>query len=507
MQVIALILVRPANAVDKPLFPLFLMNSHSQTKPDPSLTASWGALLTGENGWLALALTGGVALHAINVHIVTTVLPSVVRDIGGLDWYAWNTTLFVVTSILGAVLSVRLLNAAGHRGACIVALSVFALGSVACAGAPSMAWMLAGRGVQGLGGGTLAALSYALIRVVFAPALWPRAVALVSGMWGVATLCGPAVGGLFAQAGHWRWAFWTLLPVSLAQALLIATKLRPAAGKAASEDRQTGIPLVQVGLLMASVLVVAAGGLSSKLLVQGAGVAAGLALGAAAVAWDRRSLVRLLPVGATRLQSRLGAVYASIALLLIGTTTEIFVPYFLQVLHGQTPLAAGYLTAAMAAGWSAASLLSSGSEGQRAQSLLRAGPVVCVAGLLALALLVPAGAALPGRVFTTLCGVALGCVGAGVGVGWPHLVTRVLTLAPAGETSTASAAITTVQLYGMAIGAALAGLLANAAGLTSPGGVAGARSAAAWLFATFALAPALAALLAYRITHRQRSKA
>lgn len=465
--------------------------------------AHWRDLFEGTNGWLALALTGSVALHAVNVHIVTTVLPSVVHDIGGLSWYAWNTTLFVAASILGAVLSVRLLATAGPRGACLAALAVFALGSAACAGAPSMPWMLAGRSVQGLGGGALAALSYALIRIVFAPALWPRAVALVSGMWGGATLCGPAVGGLFAQAGHWRWAFWTLLPVSLTQALLVIIKLRPIHGQDAAVDRSAGIPLLQVALLVASVLAVAAGGLSPVLAVQCAGVAIGLTLGMAAIGWDRRALVRLLPSGATRLRSPLGAVYASIALLLVGTTTEIFVPYFLQVLHGQTPLAAGYLTAAMAAGWSAASLLSSGCEAGGAERLLRAGPVLCTAALLALALGMPAGAGLPASVFTALCGVALACVGAGVGIGWPHLVTRVMRLAPPDETGTASAAITTVQLYGMAIGAAVAGLLANAAGLTQPGGMAGARSAAAWLFAIFALAPAAAALLARRITHRQ----
>ncbi|QPF76104.1 MFS transporter [Roseateles sp. DAIF2] len=469
----------------------------SESPPSPA-AAPWSALFTGTNGWLALALTGGVALHAINVHIVTTVLPSVVQDIGGLDWYAWNTTLFVVASIVGAVLSVRLLAAAGPRSACLAALAVFALGSALCAGAPSMPWMLIGRSVQGLGGGTLAALSYALIRIVFPPVLWPRAVALVSGMWGVATLCGPAVGGLYAQAGHWRWAFWTLLPVSLLQTLLVALKLR---GGAAGQPR-AGLPLPQVALLAASVLAVAAGGLAPGLALQGLGVAAGLALGAAAIAWDRRASVRLLPTGATRLRSPLGAVYASVALLLVGTTTEIFVPYFLQTLHGHTPLAAGYLTAAMAAGWSAGSLLSSGCGGDRAARLLRAGPVLCTAGLLALALLVPAGAGLPARAFSALCGVALACVGAGVGLGWPHLVTRVMTLAPSGETGTASAAITTVQLYGMAIGAAVAGLLANAAGLTRPGGLAGAQSAAVWLFASFALAPAGAALLAQRITRR-----
>ncbi|HEX8614077.1 MAG TPA: MFS transporter [Telluria sp.] len=461
---------------------------------DPLSTASWGDLLSGQNGLLALALTGGVALHAINVHIVTTVLPSVVRDIGGLDWYAWNTTLFVVASIIGAALSVRLLAGAGPRGACLAALGIFALGSAACAGASSMAWMLAGRSVQGLGGGALAALSYSLIRVVFPAPLWPRAVALVSGMWGVATLCGPAVGGLFAQAGHWRWAFWTLLPVALMQALLVAAKLRPAAASA-----KPLIPVPQIALLAASVLAVAAGGLSRALAWQGAGVAAGIALGVAAMMVERRSPVRLLPSGTCAFASPLGAVYASVALLLVGTTTEIYVPYFLQTLHGYTPLAAGYLTAAMAAGWSLSSMLSSSRQGAGAVVMLRAGPVLGAASLLALALLVPAAGALSPGMLMLLYGVALAGAGAGVGLGWPHLLTRVLTLAPAGEGGLASAAITTVQLYGMAIGAAVAGLVANAAGLSEPGGKAGAQSAALWLFASFAVAPALAALLARAI--------
>lgn len=60
----------------------------------------WAALLSGANGVRSLALVGGVALHAINVYIATTILPSVVRDIGGLDLYAWNTTVFVVASIM-----------------------------------------------------------------------------------------------------------------------------------------------------------------------------------------------------------------------------------------------------------------------------------------------------------------------------------------------------------------------------------------------------------------------
>ncbi|MGQ3128964.1 MFS transporter [Variovorax sp.] len=476
-----------------------------RSRADPPATAGWGELFSGRNGWRALALTGGVALHAVNVHIVTTVLPSVVREIGGLDWYAWSTTLFVLGSILGAALSVRLLAVLGPRGACLSALAVFSAGSIGCALAPAMPWMLAGRTVQGLGGGLLAALSYGLIQLVFAPRLWPRAVALVSGMWGVATLCGPAVGGLFAQAGHWRWAFWFLLSVAAAQALLVLVQLRPSMGvKHTRPAAAPRVPALQIGLLAASVLVIAASGLVPDLPWQAAGVALGLAIGFAATRIDSRADVRVLPSGAYVVSVPLGAIYASVALLLIGSTTEIFVPYFLQLLHGHSPLAAGYLTAAMAGGWSAGSLLSSGRSGAKADAMLRAGPVACTLGLVALALLLPSPGVFGAGAGTLLIAVALAAVGLGVGIGWPHLLTRVMSRAPAGEEGLASASITTVQLYGMAVGAAVAGLVANAAGLTQPGGVEGARSAAVWLFASFAIAPALVVLLARRVVSATR---
>lgn len=466
-------------------------------------TATWGNLLRGENGLRALALTGGVALHAINVHIVTTVLPSVVREIGGLAWYAWNTTLFMVASIIGAAFSVRVLAALGPRASYLTALLTFALGSVICAMASSMPMMLAGRSVQGLGGGLLAALSYALIRIVFAAPLWPRAVALVSGMWGISTLCGPAVGGLFAQAGHWRWAFWTLLPIALAQATLVFVQLRPQKlVEIPKHAKPPAVPLQQIALLAASVLAIAVGSMSPSLLWQAIGVAIGLLLGVAAIICERRASVHMLPTRGTEPGTPLGAIYASVALLLIGIMTEIFVPYFLQTLHGHPPLTAGYLTAAMAAGWSVGSLWSSGHHNAGAARMLRAGPALCTLSLLALGILIPFDLGMPTHLQTTISAIALAGVGAGVGIGWPHLVTRVLTVAPKGEESTASTAVTTVQLYGMAVGASIAGLVVNAAGISTPGGAAGAQSAAAWLFFSFALAPAMAMLLARRINSR-----
>ena len=81
----------------------------------------WTSLFSGTNTVRALALAGGVALQAINIYIATTILPSVVADIGGLDYYAWNTTLFVVASIVASALSARFLRRSGPRGAYVLA--------------------------------------------------------------------------------------------------------------------------------------------------------------------------------------------------------------------------------------------------------------------------------------------------------------------------------------------------------------------------------------------------
>ena len=145
--------------------------------------------------------------------VATTILPSVVQDIGGLDLYAWNTTLFVVASILGSALSARLLGGYGARSYPMGGFAVLHRRGGAGALAPSMPVMLAGRTVQGFGGGLIFALSYAMINLVFEQRLWPRAMALISAMWGIATLVGPAVGGIFAELHAWRWAFGILLPI------------------------------------------------------------------------------------------------------------------------------------------------------------------------------------------------------------------------------------------------------------------------------------------------------
>lgn len=460
----------------------------------PSAPAGWGELLSGKNAVYALALAGGVTLHAVNIYIATTVMPSVIADIGGLDFYAWATTLFVVASILGAALTAKLLKGAGPRGAYVVASLLFGGGTLICSLAPSMPVMLVGRGVQGLGGGFLYALAYGLTRLVLPERLWGRAIGLISAMFGVATLIGPAVGGVFAQYGAWRAAFWSLIPVTAVFALAAYATL-----PRASRDRDAGtpVPLLQLVFLTGAVLAVSAGSLSSSLFWNLTGLAAGLGMTVLIAAAEGLGGARLLPRGAFSIATPLGALYLTIALLMIGMQPEVFVPYLLRQLHGQSPIWAGYLAALMALGWTTASLLSSRWQESHGDWLVVGGPALVVTGLALFALFMPVHSAGEIAYLLPIC-LGLALVGFGIGLAWPSLVTRVYGSVGESEQGLAAGGVTTVQLFSIALGTAGAGMVANFAGIAEPGGIEGASNAARWLGGVFALAPALCVVVAVR---------
>ncbi|MBP6621038.1 MAG: MFS transporter, partial [Alcaligenes sp.] len=392
--------------------------------------ASWSELLSGRNGLRSLALAGGVAVHAINVYVATTILPSVVEDIGGLEYYAWNTTLFVVASILGSALSPQVLEKLGLRHSFLISLLFFAIGTTLCAVAPSMPFLLFARTVQGLGGGLLLGLSYSSIRLVFDERLWPRVMALVSSMWGVATLSGPAIGGIFAQMGQWRLAFWSVLPCAALLAVLVWTQLRDAR---APETRKSGSTLGKVLLLTASVLVMSAGSLSTSWMINLAGVLGGAILVYLMARADRQSTSRLFPQGTYSISTALGSLYAGIGLVSVAVATEIFIPYFLQIIHHMSPLKAGYLTALMSGGWTLGSIASSSRSLKTGDRLIIAGPVLSGVSLAALGVFIPWVGLSEGTDYSWALYLSLLGVGLGIGLAWPHLLTRVFHSAPKGQ--------------------------------------------------------------------------
>lgn len=476
---------------------------NSRTKPgSDKASPGWRALLRGSNGALCIALAGGVMLHAVNVYVTITILPTVVEDIGGAVYYAWNTTLFILASIVGSAVSSNILTRLGPRNSYRVAILVFLSGATICAIAPNMPVLLAGRTIQGLGGGILFALSYAMIRIVFAEPLWPRAMAVVSSMWGAATLAGPALGGVFAEFDMWRGAFWGMLVVG-APYLLLAEKILPK--RDANSADMAAIAWLQICLLTLAVMLISLGSLSSALGINLAGLAGTALLVAALIFAERKGRLRLLPRGSFSLGASLSMLYAAMALLVVGMQTEIFVPYFLQAMHDLSPLVAGYLAALMAAGWAISAILFSGLTGASARGAVTMGPIIVTLALLSLVAVLPASSPADGIGLVMIAG-GLTAVGFGIGLAWPHLLARVLIVAPKDEEDKASSGTTTLQLFATALGAALAGMVANANGFDGSGAVAGAKDAAVWLFASFAFAPALATLVSILVAKDMRTR-
>lgn len=146
---------------------------------------SWRELLGPRFAPVATVLAGGVLLEASNVYLTTSLLPTIVDDIGGADYYAWTMTTFLVASVITSMLVSRTLTTRGAVSAYTMAFLLFAAGSAVRALSPSMAVLLVGRAVQGLGGGLLAGLGYVLIQRALPGRLWARGAALVSTMWGV----------------------------------------------------------------------------------------------------------------------------------------------------------------------------------------------------------------------------------------------------------------------------------------------------------------------------------
>ena len=514
-------------------------------------TGSWRALLGPKHLGASTVLAGGVALYATNEFLTISLMPSAVAEIGGQRYHAWVMTVYLVASVAAATTVSAVLARLGPRSAYLAALTVFGLGSVGCALAPTMELLLAGRIVQGGAGGLLAGLGYAVINTALPRALWTRASALVSAMWGVGTLVGPAAGGLFAQYASWRWAFGALVILTGVIAVLVPVALpRRAAGAEvpvvpiplwslvllgtaallvsvaglAPDPRVTGGILAAAVGLVAAFLVVdrnaasaATGGRSAASEATGGRSAASAATGdrnaaseatgdrnaasaatggrsAASAATGKRSSV--LPPTAFR-RGPLKWIYLTLGVLMAATMVDMYVPLFGQRLAQLTPLAAGFLGVALAVGWTVSEILSASVDRRAAVTrIVVAAPVVMAVGLGAGALLV--GAAMPGWSVIAWV-VALVITGTGIGMAWPHLSAWAMGgVDDPAEGPVAAAAINTVQLICGAFGAGIAGVIVNHSGDDDAG-------AARMLFTAFAALAVLAVAAAWRAGRRPES--
>jgi MFS family permease len=394
----------------------------------------------------------GTWLTAADTLVTATMMPTIAREIGGYAWFGWAVAGFVLGSILAGATSGRLAMRLGLKRSLMLGGLVYAVGCGVSAASPDIAIFLAGRGVQGVGGGWTSGLCYVAMTQMFEEPLWPRVLSALAAVWGLATLSSPLIGGLFAEAGLWRGGFWMFAVQGL---MFVASALLLVPGGRAPPD-EAGAPWRQALALVAGLaLLSAAGVVRQPLLISGMLLGAAL-LGALFLRLDARSASHLLPRGVTNLRGRMGAGLMMILALTTATVNfTVYGPAMMQALHGASPVLAGYVLVTEAVGWTAVAMLLSGRSEATARRPIRIGAVLVASGLAGLALAVP---------FAPLWLIALAATvqGAGFGALWALATSRVVAAAPESERALASAAVPTTQLIGSAAGAAITALIANA---------------------------------------------
>ena len=458
---------------------------------DPSLWDPARRALT-----IGLLLT--VTLVALESLAVATVMPEVRSDLGGYTLYGWVFSGFFLASILGIVAGGQAADQHGLAPAFAVGVVLFGTGLVIAGLSTSMAMLVGGRLLQGLGAGIVPAVAYAVIARAFPTRLRPKMFALLSTAWVVPGLIGPALAAAVEHALSWRWVFLGLLPVVVVAgtmtfpALLaagsgIAAKRTPSPqpgvpgplisngrlgeSAAASQRRANRERARRVLALVAGVgaVFVAASGVDG---VVGVGVAA---VGAVAAVW---AFIHLVPPGTVRLRRGVPATVA-----VRGLLTWCF-------FQADAYISLAVVDGRHATTWMAGAALSAGSVLWACGSWLQSrqietlGPRRLVSSGLALitvSILLALGVSLGLPVVVIVVAWAIG--GFGMGMAYAPLALVVLAAAKPGEEGAASAALQLSDVVGVTLGTGLGGALV---GLGDSRGWAVSTSVAA-VFATAAL--------------------
>ena len=329
-----------------------------------------------------LALAGvmlSIFLAAMESTVVATAMPRVVTSLGGLEIYSWVFSGFLLTNTVTMPLWGRLSDLYGRRRIFLAGLTIFLAGSALCGAAQNMAQLIVFRVLQGLGAGAVMPIAMTVVGELFGLERRAKLQGYISGVWGVASLLGPLIGGLLTDHASWRWVFYINLPFGVIAMVLLARALgsTPVARRPVIDYVGLGLFTVGVTALLAGVM--EAGRVGGW---TGADVLGLLALAAIAlpafVAVERRVPEPIVPL---RLLGHRVVVAAAATGFLSGMAmfgAISFVPLFLQVVSGMSATAAGTVLIPFVFGWVLMSVVS-------ARLVLRIGyRIVVVAGMVCL---------------------------------------------------------------------------------------------------------------------------
>ncbi|MFF0554816.1 DHA2 family efflux MFS transporter permease subunit [Streptomyces sp. NPDC004266] len=284
------------------------------------------------------ALLLGMLLAALDQTIVSTALPTIVSELGGMEHLSWVVTAYMLASTAGTPLWGKLGDQYGRKKLFQGAIVVFLVGSALCGIAQNMPQLIAFRAVQGLGGGGLMVLSMAIVGDLVSP----RERGRYQGLFGATSVLGPLLGGLFTEHLSWRWVFYVNLPIGIVALFVIAAVLHiPVRSTPHTIDYLGTFLIASVATCL--VLVASLGGTTWA---WGSPQIIGLAvLGAVLLVWflhvERRAAEPVLPLKLFRIRtfSLVSVISFVVGFAMFGAMT--YLPTFLQVVQGVTPTMSG----------------------------------------------------------------------------------------------------------------------------------------------------------------------
>ena len=381
---------------------------------------------------------------------VATILPKIVTDLGGLSFYGWSFSAYMLATLVGLILAG---DEADYRGPAlpfIIGVVAFVSGLLLAVIAPSMIVFVLSRAVQGFGAGILVSVIYACVGQGYPEQLKPRMVAMLASAWVIPGLIGPALAGVISDFFGWRWVFLGLvfiLPLGIGLAF-------PALRKLTLLKRKREVRIYDVRRLLATAgLVIGAGLTLTGLQVQSIPLA--LALLAFGLAIGIPSLRYVLPPGTLRVKAGLPAAIATMGLISIAFFgAEAFLPLTLISIRGQNTIIAGIALTAATLCWTAGSWLQAHFAPKRGRrTLVLSGLFIIAIAIAGIAIiLIPA---IPAQIAI----IAWGIGGLGMGLAYSTISLVVLETAPKDQVGSASASMELSSVLGTALGTGLGGVI------------------------------------------------
>jgi EmrB/QacA subfamily drug resistance transporter len=312
-----------------------------------------------ERGPVLAAIMLCVSLVALDSTIIATAVPSVVSDLGGFAQFPWLFSVYLLTQAVTVPLYGKFSDVLGRKPVMLFGIAVFLFGSVLCGIAWSMPALIIARAVQGIGAGAVQPMSMTMIGDLYTVEERARVQGYVASVWGMASVVGPTLGGVFSEYLSWRWIFFINLPLGVLAAWMFTRNFTEKVEHRSHRIDYAGATLLMTGCSLLIFGLLEGGvrwswGSTTSLLV--------FVLGAAAVVGfvlvERVAAEPVLPlwVFRRRILTAGNLVALAVGALLIGLSS--YVPTYVQGVLGTGPLVAGLALAALTLGWPLAATLS-----------------------------------------------------------------------------------------------------------------------------------------------------